>query len=1174
MVKVKKGLLLGCWNVRSMWGELHELEVIEDFKEKDIKVGVVTEGHWVGYGGHQVEDYFIIYSGHEQTHKQGVGFVLHEDVYWTWRQEGGSWQPISSRIATIRIPMEGTNKFMSVIGVYAPTNVRGNEMETETFYEDLQKVWKEIPKGDMTIIAGDFNARVGIYDPDIGRIIGRYGRDEINSNGEKLREFCIRNNLAIMGTFFPHKHIHSYSWKDAHHNKHLIDHILVPLKWKGCVKDVKGVMHAYHTNADHRLITVRLELSLFRSKKRRRGSRYVSYDRGLIRYKPVWMAYQKEMDKISFDIDKTRPFNDRFEQYRGEMNDKFINITREGRGEKKKSFLSDRSWELVQEKKHKYQLWQKAQERSDIIRDRMKADPHYIDRKQFELRMKQEYTIAANRVKRSVERDKRDMIEAGIHELEMEGGIKAPNLFKKINKLIDRSKSSISVPIKDDNGQVISDEGLKCKQWEKWGQGVFGVDPQVTGKVESFQRPEEWPIDDPLIEKKLCYGAPTIEEIGEMIACLSNNKAADRNNTIAEMLKRLGEGALQQVAAMVREMWIDKVGPESWKVIDIVPIYKKGDEGVCDNYRPISIIDMFSKACGNLLKDRVSDVVEGKLLEAQAGFRENRSCQDMIFTLRLLRGYSKEVRQTIYGCFVDLRKAYDSVDRETLWKVLERYGVKGDLLEMIKLLYRDLRASIRVGEGRTEEFSLLAGVKQGCVLSPLLFNIYLDFVVRQAIQRFDGAGIAVNKGPGECWFDPLEGKRKGMDPLGVLVISALLYADDTALVAASYMDLCRMVHVLDEVTKEWGLTISISKTKIMVWEAPEGEVRPPLVLRGEVVEEVDEFKYLGSTFTSKGEDERDVEIRIKKAWGCFHKWKKKVWRQPGFKLGTKTKVYRMTVIPTLLYGMESWVLTEGEEVKLESTQMRMLRSIMRISLKDHKTNEEIRTMAGVGTISSLIRTARLKWFGKVMRMEEERWPKQVLCGYLKEGKGRGRGRPPLRWTDKVKEDLKMVGLDKESYIPIVMDREKWREVMASIKGKAKAKPQSKQITCGAPCPFVAKNKGGLNLHRKKCHIYNQSIGEVVVEENFPCEKCDRCFKSKAARTTHAKKCRGGGERLKGTGKVRRNTSKSTGKGGGRSVESYIEPYQAGVEGMVRIEVNQVDYCWYRNDNQIIEIIEV
>jgi hypothetical protein len=110
----------------------------------------------------------------------------------------------------------------------------------------------------------------------------------------------------------------------------------------------------------------------------------------------------------------------------------------------------------------------------------------------------------------------------------------------------------------------------------------------------------------------------------------------------------------------------------------------------------------------------------------------------------------------VYACFIDLRKAYDSVDRETLWNILELYGVRGKLLEAIKVLYKDTRAVVRVGDEESDKINLMRGVKQGCVLSPMIFNISMDFVTRQAMMRFEEEGLRLIVGSEECWKDPIK----------------------------------------------------------------------------------------------------------------------------------------------------------------------------------------------------------------------------------------------------------------------------------------------------------------------------------------------------------------------------------------------------------------------------------
>ena len=134
-----------------------------------------------------------------------------------------------------------------------------------------------------------------------------------------------------------------------------------------------------------------------------------------------------------------------------------------------------------------------------------------------------------------------------------------------------------------------------------------------------------------------------------------------------------------------------------------------------------------------------------------------------------------------------------------------------------------------------------------------------------------------------------------MSSKGFVLISALLYADDTALIASSSKELCDMVKILDGVMSGWGLTISMTKTKVMVWygrTAGGGETttvhKGGTSGRGKVYD----FKYLGSLVTNQAGDSRDLDMRISKAWGCSHRLKHKVWRQKALKVETKMQVYR------------------------------------------------------------------------------------------------------------------------------------------------------------------------------------------------------------------------------------------------------------------------------------------
>ena len=152
--------------------------------------------------------------------------------------------------------------------------------------------------------------------------------------------------------------------------------------------------------------------------------------------------------------------------------------------------------------------------------------------------------------------------------------------------------------------------------------------------------------------------------------------------------------------------------------------------------------------------------IEIQLEDDQCGFRPGRSTTDQIFTLRQIFEKSWEYAKDVYACFVDLEKAYDRVPREKLWKVLQEYGIDGHLLVAIKSLYRCSKVCVRVSSNKSKSFNVGVGLRQGCVLSPLLFIVYMN------------------------WIDRLSQVDKGVT-IGTCKVNRLLFADDLALLASS-----------------------------------------------------------------------------------------------------------------------------------------------------------------------------------------------------------------------------------------------------------------------------------------------------------------------------------------------------------------------------------------------------
>lgn len=184
-------------------------------------------------------------------------------------------------------------------------------------------------------------------------------------------------------------------------------------------------------------------------------------------------------------------------------------------------------------------------------------------------------------------------------------------------------------------------------------------------------------------------------------------------------------------------------------------------------------------------------------------------------------------------CFIDLKAAYDTVRREDLWLAVEEYGATSKLCRLIKSLYSGTQASVRVDGELTEWFEVKTGLRQGCLLSPTLFNVFIDRVVRKALAGMSG-GIRVEY--------RLPGGRVHLGDRisGSVMLLDLLYADDMVII-------CESSEALKEATQEAGLTISVKKTKYLITKV--GDQREPdidITLRGERVERVSEFVYLGT----------------------------------------------------------------------------------------------------------------------------------------------------------------------------------------------------------------------------------------------------------------------------------------------------------------------------------------
>ena len=178
--------------------------------------------------------------------------------------------------------------------------------------------------------------------------------------------------------------------------------------------------------------------------------------------------------------------------------------------------------------------------------------------------------------------------------------------------------------------------------------------------------------------------------------------------------------------------------PSEWKSGTLVPHHKKKDKKVGDNYRGISLLNVPGKVLALTLLQQLHTIIEPQLMDTQCGFRKRCSTVDQIWVTRQVLEKAAKYQTPVYLCFVDLAKAYDSVDRTALVAIPKLYRVPHQLVDIIQELYTGTGLYVRTEDGVSEDFQVKTGVRQGCVLSPLLFNCVMDRILREATETLGG----------------------------------------------------------------------------------------------------------------------------------------------------------------------------------------------------------------------------------------------------------------------------------------------------------------------------------------------------------------------------------------------------------------------------------------------------
>ena len=363
--------------------------------------------------------------------------------------------------------------------------------------------------------------------------------------------------------------------------------------------------------------------------------------------------------------------------------------------------------------------------------------------------------------------------------------------------------------------------------------------------------------------------------------------------------------------------------PREWLNGYIIPIYKKGDRTNPSNYRGITITSCLGKLFNMVLNERLSKFFEKhKIISPyQIGFKKKHRTSDHMFILNTLVNKYTGAGKKLFTCFVDMQKAFDTVNRRKLLQKLKQTGIGTLMYNLIHNMYLTSKArlSVKTGNTMTNSFNSEIGVYQGDVLSPLLFNLYVNGIV-------------------QCFNETCESPKLDSTP-----VNCLLYADDIVIISTSQEGLQNSMNKLNMYCKSWDLKVNTEKTKAMVFSKRKEKTYTNVTYEGKSIQTVDTYRYLGVQLNCNGKFDTTKSDLSKRGLKAIFKLKA-TFKNSQISFDTLMHLFDHTIKPIMVYASDVWghSYTQDGEINfnnllryddIEQTHLKYLRFALCVSKK-------------------------------------------------------------------------------------------------------------------------------------------------------------------------------------------------------------------------------------------------
>jgi exonuclease III len=905
------------------------------------------------------------------------------------------WIPVNSRLCAVRL--EGSCRVNSrrsdtralfVVSAYAPTDCSPDTIK-DVFYQQLHELLHKASRTDIVLLAGDLNARVGRLSVNEARLGGQFGLDNGRSdNGNRLLHLCADHGLFLASTNFRHSKRRAATWRppSSSHSWTQIDHIAISYRWRGCVQDCRSYWSTC-LDSDHALVCAKLTMRF----GGRRNSKPNRLDLGKLSQPAVVTQYQHALaDKLACIP------SDCVDQHWFHVHKALNEAALSCCGSTNRAanhWVSTTSLEVLDSRRL------------------IPADSEYdIERRSL-----------TRQLRASLKRDREAWWTERAKEMEEAAASGDSRKLFRLIRVTGPKRSGVSETVCEEDGTAIHNLQRRLERWSEHFQQQFNwpSPPVVTVQASGFA---PWSVST---------DCPIEAEIRKEIQLIKRRKAPGSDGISPALFKDGGNALIKELTILFAHIWESEQVPLAWGESFITPVFKKGSHNACGNYRGISLIPVASKLLSTILLRRLTKTREEQIREEQAGFRPGRGCVDQIFAIRQLLEHRHAYRRPTIVVFLDIRAAFDSLDRTALWQCLVRFGMPEKYVNILKALYTQTSGRVRAYGKLSPSFAISSGVRQGCPISPFLFNFAVDDILNRSLEGLTNAGVEL-----------LPGNR----------VLDLEYADDIALLSDNTQAIQNALNRLAIEVSRYGMHFGPSKCKVLLqdWQEPV----PAFTIGDETLETVESFVYLGSCIVAGGVVGNEVDLRISKARLAFVNLRH-LWRRRDIRLSLKGRVYSASVRSVLLYGCETWPLLSDDVHRLSVFDHRCLRSIARIWWQHHVSNDEVRRrVLGFDSppLNQIISHHRLRWLGHVLRMPAQRLPRRAMFALPGHGWKKQRGGQPMTWSRGVKKTTLSLASVGSSRLPGWGPKDsehRWLETLEDM-----AQSRSQWRVCCTACAYV------------------------------------------------------------------------------------------------------------------------